>query len=47
MAKIAWYMRGGVSMSELLDMPSNDYAYFNKVVDDNVELSKSAKTVIL
>ena len=40
-------MRGGVSMSELLDMPSSDYVYFNKVIDDNVELSKTAKTVIL
>jgi len=47
MAKVAWYMRGGVSMRELLDMPQSDYIYFNEVIEDNIELSKKTKQVIL
>ncbi len=47
MAKLVWYMRGGVNMSELLDTPINDYKYFNAVIEDNVELSKKHNQLIL
>lgn len=47
MAKLVWYMRGGVSMTELLDTPINDYKYFNAVIEDNVELSKKHNQLIL
>ena len=47
MTKIAWYMRGGVTLRELLDMPKSDYKHFNTVIEDNLELSKKAKQVIL
>jgi hypothetical protein len=47
MTKIAWYMRGGVTLSELLDMPQSDYKHFNTVIEDNLELSKKTKQVIL
>lgn len=40
-------MRGGVSMSELLDTPVSDYKFFNKVIEDNMELSKKAKQLII
>jgi len=47
MTKIAWYIRGGVTLSELLDMPQSDYKHFNTVIEDNLELSKKTKQVIL
>ena len=47
MTKIAWYMRGGVTLSELLDMPQSDYKHFNTVIQENLELSKQAKQIIV
>jgi len=40
-------MRGGVSISELHDMPVNHITYLNEIVSDNFELSKSAGVPIL
>ena len=45
--KLTWYMRGGVSISELHDMPVNHITYLNEIVSDNFELSKSAGVPIL
>lgn len=47
MAKIAWYMRGGVTLNELLNLPQSDYRYFSDVIEENFELSKKAKTLII
>jgi len=47
MTTIAWYMRGGVSMFELLDIPQSEYKYFNEVIEDNVEMSKKANQLII
>jgi len=46
-AQLCWYMRGGVSYSELLELPLSDFKYFNEVVEDNMELSKKTKQLIL
>jgi hypothetical protein len=40
-------MRGGVSISELHEMPANHIEYLNEIVQDNFELSKNAGTPIL
>ena len=40
-------MRGGVSISELHDMPAGHIAHLNEIVTDNFELSKKAGTPIL
>lgn len=40
-------MRGGVSVSEIHDMPANHIKYLNEIVSDNFELSKSAGVPIL
>lgn len=45
--KLTWYMRGGVSISELHDMPAGHIAHLNEIVTDNFELSKKAGTPIL
>lgn len=47
MTRIAWYMRGGVTLAELLDLSQSDYKFFNEVIEDNVELSKKTKQLIL
>ena len=40
-------MRGGVSISELHEMPANHIEYLNEIVQDNFELSKNDGTPIL
>jgi len=45
--RLTWYMRGGVSISELHNMPVNHIKYLNEVVNDNFEMSKKAGTPIL
>ena len=47
MTRISWYMRGGVTLTELLDLAQSDYKFFNEVIEDNVELSKKTKQLIL
>jgi|TARA_B110000263_G_scaffold144174_1_gene125074 hypothetical protein len=45
--QLSWYMRGGVSISELHDMPVNHLTHINEIVNENFELSKKAGTPIL
>ena len=40
-------MRGGVSYSELLDLPMSDFKFFNEVIEENLEMSKKAHQLIL
>jgi len=45
-ASLCWYMRG-MSYAELMSMSLSDISNFSAVLDDNVELSKKAKQIIL
>ena len=45
--QLSWYMRGGVSISELHDMPVSHLKHINEIVNENFELSKKAGTPIL
>jgi hypothetical protein len=45
--KLTWYMRGGVSISELHEMPANHISHLNEIVQENFDLSKKAGTPIL
>ena len=47
MYKLSWYMRGGVSISEIHQMPADHIKYLNEIVNDNFEMSKQAGTPIL
>ena len=47
MLKLSWYMRGGVSISEIHDMPAEHIGHLNSIIDDNFEMSKKAGTTIL
>jgi len=40
-------MRGGVSISELHDMPAGHIKYLNEIVSENYEMSKKAGMPIL
>ena len=45
--KLSWYMRGGVSIKELHEMPVNHIEYLNDIIKDNFEMSQKAGTPIL
>ncbi len=47
MSKLSWYMRGGVNYEQLMSMSLSDIENFTEVIDDNIELSKKAKQLIL
>ncbi len=47
MLKLTWYMRGGVSITELYDMPANHISHINAIVEENFEMSKKAGMPIL
>jgi hypothetical protein len=40
-------MRGGVNYEQLMSMSLADIENFTEVIDDNIELSKKAKQLIL
>lgn len=40
-------MRGGVSISELHDMPATHLEYINDIIKENYEMSKQAGVPIL
>lgn len=42
MMKIVWYMRGGVSLSEVYDFGPEDREIAKKVIDDNLETTKKS-----
>lgn len=45
--KITWYMRGGVSISELHEMPVGHIEHLNAIIGENFEMSKKAGMAIL
>ncbi len=47
MLKLSWYMRGGVSISEIHEMPAGHIDYLNEIVNENFEMSKQAGTPII
>lgn len=47
MLQLSWYMRGGVSIRELHDMPVTHIKHLNEIVEKNFEMSKKAGMPIL
>ncbi len=37
-----WYMRGGITFSELVQMPVSDISLINEVVESNLETAKKS-----
>ena len=41
--KMSWYMRGGVSYSDIMNMTSKQIDALNSVIDENLETTKKSK----
>lgn len=41
--KLAWYMRGGLSYTEIMNLSSQELENLNKIVEENLELTKKTK----
>lgn len=46
--RFSWYMRGGVSISEILyDTDIEDQEIIQRIIKDNIEITKTAKMPLL
>lgn len=41
--KIAWYMRGGVQFTDIMNMSTEEIQNLNKIIDENLETTKKTK----
>ncbi len=41
--KLVWYMRGGVSYSEIMNMSLSERQMIGKIIEDNLETTKNTK----
>ena len=41
--KLSWYMRGGISFNDIMNMSQDEINNLNKIVDDNLEVTKKSK----
>jgi hypothetical protein len=41
--RLAWWMRGGISFVDIMNMSSKEIENLNKIVEENMETSKKAK----
>lgn len=41
--RLSWYMRGGVSYNDILNMSVMERDFLNKIVDDNLETTKKTQ----
>lgn len=40
---MAWYMRGGVSYEDILNMSFNEREQINKIIESNLEVTKKSQ----
>lgn len=40
---MSWFMRGGVSYVDILNMSSNERNAINKIIEENLETTKNSK----
>ena len=41
--KLSWYMRGGVSFTDIMNMSTKELDNLNKIVESNLETTKKSK----
>lgn len=41
--KIAWFMRGGISYTDILNMSMDEIENLNKIIEENLETTKKTK----
>ena len=47
MLQLSWYMRGGVTIEHLYNMPAQHIKHINRIVEENFEMSKKAGMPII
>jgi hypothetical protein len=47
MIDLLWHMRGGITISEIYELPVDMFKHINEFIATRYELSKKAKTPIL
>lgn len=41
--QFAWYMRGGISYTDILNLSSQEFKFVSKIISDNLETTKNTK----
>lgn len=41
--KLSWYMRGGATYNDILNMSSPEIDNLNKIIDENLDVTKKTK----
>ena len=41
--RMSWYMRGGVSYNDIMNMTSNQVDALNSIIEENLETTKKSK----
>lgn len=41
--KMSWYMRGGANYEDILNMSASEREAINKIIEDNLEITKTSK----
>jgi hypothetical protein len=41
--RMAWYMRGGISYTDILNLSISERETISKIIDDNLETTKNSK----
>ena len=41
--KLSWYMRGGISYNDILNLSTEEFNNLNKIVEENLETTKQTK----
>jgi len=41
--QLSWYMRGGLSYEDILNMSVEERGYINKIIEQNLETTKTSK----
>lgn len=41
--RISWYMRGGVTYDDILNMSEDEINHLNKIIEENLDTTKKSK----
>jgi hypothetical protein len=41
--RLAWYMRGGINFTDIMNMSQSQIDSINEIIDDNMETTKKSK----
>ncbi len=41
--KMCWYMRGGISYTDIMNLSNNERNHISKIIEENLETTKNTK----